>query len=215
MSYRVRIDEKVSVEDLKSFFNISDELVIVHHMVNDNPHFHLYIRSENWKSPQAMRYAIRTKFKNLNKTDYSIKTCDESRKDEYIQYLFNRKHGNVPTLMYTTMDTTSHQQRALEVYNDFMEKYKSVDEITTYDICKMLAEWIRTNGSVTKLEMVNQCIEIHNKYGKSYCVFSLERVLTTAMGLTDQYRSHVINSVMDKVFPQNVNRLRNDRLYEE
>lgn len=204
MSYRVRIDEKVSFEDLMCFFEVFSDLVIVHHIVNDNPHFHAYIKTEKWKSPQSMRYSIRTRFQNLNKTDYSVKLCDEDRKDEYIQYMFNRKHGNIPTLKYSTIDITKHKERADEVANDFMEKYKNKDDVTNYDLSKMLAEYIRTNGlnqwnHDDKHKLVIQAIELHNKYGKAYCEFSLQRMITTAMGLTD-WRTLVVDNVYQKLF---------------
>lgn len=211
MSYRIRVDAKISYEDLMCFFEVFTDLTIVRHDVNDNPHFHAYIMTDKWKSPQSMRYAIRTKFKNLNKTDYSIKLCDETRKDEYIQYLFNRKHGNIPTLLFSTIDTTQHQLRAEQVANDFMEKYQKDHEITQYDISKMLAEYIRTNDTNNKYEIISQCLSLHNKYGKSYTVFSLERSVMTAMGLTDKYKDYVIQQTYDKVFPMRANdRLRNN-----
>lgn len=208
MLYRIRIDCRIQEDQLRSFFNSYNDIVIVHHQLpKGNPHWHLYLNTERWKSPQSIRYSLRTQFPNLRggkNGDYAIGLCDIDRIDEYLQYLFNRKHGNIPTLVFSTIDLTNHKKRADEVASDFMEKYGDKTDITNYDISKMLAEYIRTNGLNQwsyddKQMVVRQAINLHNQYSKSYCEYSLQKVITTAMGLTD-WRSVVEANVFNKMF---------------
>lgn len=144
MMYRVRIDD-VQQTDLLSFISgISNSYFLIHHIVNENSHYHAYINAPLLMSAQSLRYRVKTKYK-LEKTQFAVGLCDETRVFEYIQYCFNRKNGNVPTLVGHNMDdelVKLAEQRATEVQKAFTEN-KKTKSITLFDISNEVFDLVK------------------------------------------------------------------------
>jgi len=154
-----------------------------------NPHFHFYIKSK-FNSVEAAKYNLKKFFKRLTKSDWSLRPCDADRVDEYLQYFFNTKHGNRPTLIYSFKDLSEHQARANEIAAAFTEVItdrKKKEEKTFYDIAMELADNMRSQGISTNeyILMTHEAIKIHRKYRKGFNLFALERTMTTAMGINE------------------------------
>lgn len=207
MKFRVRVDE-VSEETQKlliAHVQSSVSHVLVRHDFPDghNSHFHMYI-DNGYASCQAYRYQVDKLFK-VKGSLRSVVKCDDDRVDEYVQYLFNKKKGNIPTLLSTNMDVTSHQQKALDVA-DAWEAERSKD-VSAYHIAQELVRWIDDNDINPAMndgirQLIEKAIDIHNKYAKGYCDFSLSRVCQTAMGLSHNFawKRYLVAKVGEKLF---------------
>jgi len=191
MLVRGRIDEVKGVTDavLEEWLTtVGTDLVLVHHILpTGNPHYHFYLDAV-FKSVQSMAYQMKKKFPNLTKSDWTIKPCDLERRGEYFSYLFNNKRGNVSRLVKAFTDMEPFITKAAEITADFDARRKEKQKKHTgYDISMELAEWIRTmayTDSKNYHQVVLQAIKLHSLYKKSFCLFSLERVVITAMGET-------------------------------
>lgn len=93
--YRVRIDivNDVDIDRLIKISNPTRYVIVRHELPHGNPHFHAFI--ENDLKENTYRQRIKREFPTIKSTDYSIKKCDYQRVNEYVQYMFNTKHGNV------------------------------------------------------------------------------------------------------------------------
>lgn len=211
MMFRVRVDEIVPdmKERLSTFFS-DKEHVLVHHVLPNgkNPHFHVFLNTELFLSIQAFRYQFQ-KLTNAKGPEMSIKQCDIERKDEYIQYLFNRKHGNTPTLISTTIDTANHEANALKVAEDFSSSVKKTkkknDEITNWEISEKVRELIfAREDPLSEYEIYSQAIDaaidVCRKHKKTYTDFSIVRLVQTAITSDKNYRENFKKSVMERMF---------------
>jgi len=216
MLFRIRVDEGTSAPTGPSF---RDQLVaylkekphvLVHHVLpHGNPHYHAYVdHTMIFKSIAAYKYQWKKLafVKPLTPNDWSIKECSPDRIPEYLAYLFNTKHGNVATLVSSTIDVTQPQASAKAVSDDFairadLRKDKK-QSVTTWDMAQELKEWIDKHESDHdwRQDMVAEAIEIHRRYHKSFCSFSLTRMIQTAMGTSQTRKNYVISEVMDKLF---------------
>jgi len=206
MLVRGRIDQVNGVDDdglMKWLTTVGTDLVLVHHILPQreglkwetqkpventrNPHYHFYLNT-TYKSPQSLGYQLKKQFTNLTKDDWSIKPCTPSRAEEYWQYLFNEKHGNKWRLVKAFTEMDQYIKRAGEVTADFATRRKEKQkQHTGHDISMELAEWCKTMGyaatdSPPYQQIIKHAIELHRLYKKSYCLFSLERVVITALG---------------------------------
>lgn len=92
--FRVRVDivNDLNSDDLLEVCGSPDTHVLVRHeLPHGNPHYHLWLPTDI--TDKALRLRLDRKF-NLKKTDRSVKICNPERVNEYIQYMFNTKHGN-------------------------------------------------------------------------------------------------------------------------
>ena len=204
MLIRGRIDAVKGVTDdglLAWLTNSGKDIILVHHILpqmeglkwdtqepypdTTNPHYHFYLDT-TYKSVQALAYQIKKKFTMLNKTDWSLKPCDPERREEYWQYLFNNKHGNTWRLVSTYTPMEVFIERANHVTQSFEERRKErLKTKTGYDISMELAEWIRQMDYTERdnyKPITLHAIKLHRQYKKAFCLFSLERVVITALG---------------------------------
>lgn len=189
MLFRVRIDEveTTSPEALTQWCaKNSKDHVVMHHHVHQNKHYHLYLDSPMVMSPQFMRYKLKTHF-NLESTQYSVGACDEERVAEYLSYLYNTKHGNIATLIATTLDDeimqTAHQsaQVITEAYK--VERQKKPKSMSLYDIAKEVDglcghECSRTDVVMTAIRLLHQYCKCHDSY-------LVRKVVETVLSMKD------------------------------
>lgn len=67
-------------------------VIVRHELPHGNPHYHAYLQMEIQEN--TLRQRFKRKLKDLKPSDYSIKRCEPTRADEYVQYMFNQKKGN-------------------------------------------------------------------------------------------------------------------------
>lgn len=144
--YRVRIDQVDGLADdtVTQFLrDKSDAFLLVHHQINNNPHYHAYVRTKYTQG----------NFSNLIKRTfpvtgdlYSNKKCDSARRHEYFAYMFNTKKGNIPRYVdsegISPLDITQAQAHATEVAKEFTARVSSAKK-SKFDIAEFIAdkEW--------------------------------------------------------------------------
>lgn len=141
-SYRVRLDCTGGVleETVKWFLNDKcDVYLLVHHQINDNPHYHAYVET---KYTQGNFSNLIKKTFGISGADYSNKKCDDDRKYEYFSYLFNVKKGNVPTYVTShgidNLTINQAKENAKQIAKEFQEKVSSGKK-TKFDIAEFVA----------------------------------------------------------------------------
>lgn len=212
MLFRLRVDE-VNLFVQQKFTELlhGHEHVFVKHVLpHGNPHFHAYADLD-YKSCQALRYQIDKRFDITKSDQRSVTPCDVDRKDEYIQYLFNTKKGNVWTLLSSTMDVTAHQQAALQVTEEFVKsrKGKKLQGPTTWDLAQYVQTAVAADPEVPETEnaiyaqYVHHAILVHREYKKPFCDFSLVRVIQTAMSGSKRDTRLLERSVLNRLIPRN------------
>ena len=211
MKFRVRIDETSTCkpEMLAAWTTKnSADYVVMHHLVNKNSHFHLYMDSPNILSCQAMRYKVKTVFK-LEPVEFSVGICDETRITEYLSYLYNSKHGNVATLLTTNLSEEIMQvamESALAIGKEFLktkkEKAKGMYEIA-----------LECVKEVNKLEYHSQpwpelhqgiyivCVKQLHKYCKCHDSFLVNKLVETVLSHRDpdKYATDLYKTAIDKM----------------
>lgn len=207
MKFRVRIDDKPLLrEELTSYLEGKDHVLVHHVLPSGNPHFHFFIDMPLIKSQQSYRYQIKVKFK-VSGSDFSVKQCDEDKVEEYIQYLFNEKNGNKPTLVSSSRDVSEHQRKARVVADEFANRQSSKKEtISSWGLAMELRKMINQYPDHLReyevyTQFIHDAIKVHEKHQKSYCEFSLLRVIQTAMG-DSKWTGALIEKVHKKIYPQ-------------
>lgn len=187
MKFRVRIDGQ---DDLKviQYSEPYVSSVIVHHILpHGNPHYHLYIEDAMSLSIDAFRQRVKRYFKPEHRSDYSVKVCDEDKEHEYIQYLFNTKHGNTARLVFHKYDSnllTSLKEAAQDVTRDFearAEKRKQKGP-TIYDIAEEVRDIVsQTHEDDLSIQGYTQiCIDVLHKHRKPCEPNMLIKLVSTA-----------------------------------
>jgi len=213
MLFRLRVDEvNPNVqEEITNLVSGHEHVLVKHVLPNGNPHFHAYADLP-YKSRQALRYHIDKQCKTKS-TDRSITECDPTRKDEYIQYLFNTKKGNTWSLISSTLDTTGHQASAQLVAAEFEEtrppKEKKTQGPTVWDMAQetiALATSKLPDEPESEFQIyqtyVEACIDVHHRHKKAFCEFSLARVVQTALSGHKRGRARLVRSVMERIYRQ-------------
>jgi len=200
MKFRVRIDDVNDVaKTIKEWAgSVSCQHVVVHHLVNANSHFHAYLDAPMIMSPQALRYKIKTTFK-LEKVAYSVGICDEERVPEYIQYLFNTKHGNVATIHATNVDhsiITAARNAAHVVSEEYAKSRTSRKSLTLYDIACEVRATVSDDQNITQI--VHMTIRLLHKYCKCHDRFLVTKVVDTVRSMVDpsEYAEFILKSLI-------------------
>lgn len=194
--FRIRIDDTKQVAATLAEWaeTVSRTYVIVHHLVNANSHFHLYLDAPMVMSAQALRYKIKTKF-GLDKVEYSVGLCDEARIDEYLQYLFNTKHGNVATLHRTNIGGDAIQRAtaaAQVVSEEFRSKRESLKPKTLYEIAKEVRATVADDTDVGQI--VSMTIKLLHKYCKCHDRYLVIKIVDTVRSMVNpsEYAEHIL-----------------------
>ncbi len=203
--FRIRVD---IVNDLNSDQLIEvcgpDTYVIVRHeLPTGNPHYHAYFKYNSDIKENTLRQRFKRKFGFLKSSDYSIKKCDEERTNEYVQYMFNTKHGNRWELISTFNfdDTTLRDliQAAKQISSDFANSKESTKKNTgptIWDLAQEVeAKFIDIQKSKINFHQLDSdriiiytdvAIETLRKHRKPFDEFLLRKVITTAMSTTEK-----------------------------
>lgn len=144
--------------------------------------------------------------------------------DKFITYMSKGKLEPVYTKGFTAEEIERYKSDWIERTEPGPANTTDKDglkQISSYQISKELAAWIDsktsgtgwfyyqgrfTNGNtdnieITEEEVIEKCIGLHNKYSKSYCDFSLVRVIQTSYGLSEKghWKKKLVESVKQKL----------------
>lgn len=224
---RIRIDNNnLTNKDIAEWFSLwCSELVIVHHQLpHGNPHYHLYANCDlaEHTSTQAMRMRIKRKFDITKSSDYSVKQCDGNRVDEYISYMFNTKHGNVATLIFSNIDSNRLDKCILlakQVSDNFdlSKRSRKPTTITQYDmsdeVYKLVLDKykIHTPLGLDIIELQKRDIEIYedcvkaaidvcHKHRKGFDFFSINKIIIPAYTRFSNCRISFVDKIVSKFF---------------
>lgn len=218
--FRIRIDRILGL-DSDSVIELCEpktHVTVLHELPKGNPHYHLYVETD--VKEQALRQRFKRKFTELKSTDYSIKKCDAARVNEYIQYLFNTKHGNKWELIDTNnfdIELLDNLKKAAKEISDHFEtvhKSKKSDRPTVYDIATEISEELKKRFTSVKTmstvettpfpqlyeEALNIAIDICHKYKQPFEEHYLRRLVTTAVGVSAKGKQGIIRKIMAKEF---------------
>lgn len=213
--YRVRIDYKPDFDFLKligeDLFDEAKELLIVHHVLpHGNPHYHVYVNID--VKENTIRQRI--KRKGFVASEFSLKQCDPQRKDEYIQYLFNEKHGNQATVIFNRDIDSEYLHRlqiqAKDVTNEFAHRQtrKRPGKLTIYELAEEVHKKIQEHvGPVSIKEYVKVSIDICIKHKQAFEEHYLRRLAFTAMAMSnDEWgrRNWIASLVVEKIMPRQI-----------
>lgn len=217
MNYAIRMTFKwseVSVlfHDLKE----AKALVVYEHMDGTRPHIHAYVE-EMTITPQTMKNRL-TRLLGFkpHKTDWSFKT-DADRK--FITYM--SKGHLQPSYVKNIDEAEIDGYRSQWIERRQPSPEMKAKSITSWDIAQELANIIDEKRELRVVykdayvtrhewyeippeEIIKECIEVHKKYRKTFCDFSLIRVIQTAYGISssDKFKESLVRTVMNKLFPQ-------------
>ena len=191
MKFRIRVDitSEFTEEKLVRFMS-GYSAIAVRHDVNANPHFHAYIDAPMVMSCPAMRARVDSVFK-VKGTDRSVKQCDDARVLEFVQYLFNTKHGNISTLLFNNVISEVDLQECMSKADEVAKEYERTtreqrmkkDTITQYDLAQEVADTVAPGKTVQDYTLA--AIAVMNRHRKAFCDFSLRKVIFTAMCHSD------------------------------
>lgn len=227
MSYAIRLsyrylDLASFLEDLKTE---TDVLVVYEHDDGNRPHVHIYTEGLKQSVLTVKNRLARYLGFRPAKTDWSFKTA-ENRK--FITYMskgtlqpktckgidgteleglrsqwIERRQPNTEKEVKSTVSTWSMAKELAE----FMDNQARCEEVKvrTHEnglrITHTRHEWYEVSPEC----MIQECIEIHKRHEKSFCDFSLIRVIQTAYGLStrEHWNKQIVNTVYAKLFPIN------------
>lgn len=199
--YRLRIDEisGLHVNRLLEVCGSVQHVIVRHELPHGNPHYHAYIKTEIKQA--NLRKKIKTLFPEIQKTDYSLKACDEQRINEYVQYMFNTKHGNkwelIDTLNYDDTALSVAMESAKKISTDYTETHVKKRDTgpTIWDLAQELEQKVKDRP--LKLNQfdtdwittyTNEAIAIMRNHRKPFDEFLLRKIITTAMSSTEKGR---------------------------
>ena len=227
--FRLRID---IVNDLNSDQLIEvcgpDTYVIVRHeLPHGNPHYHAYFKYNTEMKDNTLRQRLKRKFGFLKSSDYSIKKCDEERANEYVQYMFNTKHGNKWELIdihnFDNKLLDDLKQNAQKISDDYQSTQKSKSKgPTIWDLAQQVEKEFKDTFNIVD----NLGDEIHNYYSneqrritvytdlsikvlrhnhKAFDDNLLRKLIATAMSSTERGREIMRKKMIKSFFIDNHN----------
>lgn len=201
MKFRLRVDEKEpeTSDKFKKLLKGYTHVLVRHELPHGNPHFHAYVDMPDKSSCPAMRYTIDQTF-GVEKTDRSVKKCDDDKIDLYVQYLFNTKKGNKWTLISHTFDVDVHVERAKAVSEAFQEATQKRTTITEWDMCVELRSCVENTPDMSEHAVIESAIQIRNKYEKPFNDHVLARMVQTAISTLPRWGAYVRVKVHERVF---------------
>lgn len=202
MKFRLRVDEKNEETGGKMLDMIRKypHVLVRHELPHGNPHFHAYVDAHDIKSCPAYRYVI-DQVLGVKGTERSVKKCDDDKMNEYVQYLFNEKHGNKWTLMSHTFDVDIHVQKAKAVAEAFADRQDKRKIITEWDMAMELRSRVENQtNELNKSHVIEIAIEIRYKYSKMFNDHTLTKMIQTAIADLPQWKQYVIFRTFSRVF---------------
>lgn len=218
MLFRIRVDElnhHVHRQLIKMLTG-HEHVLVKHVLPHGNPHYHAYADLP-YNFPSALRYHLDKECHIPKGSGHarSVKECEPTRKDEYIQYLFNTKKGNIWTIVSSTVDTTEHQAKAATVAEEFAAanppKEKKDKGPTMWDIAMETHQlFVLTHTGMPSAQFPSDvhreyarcAIQVCRKYRKGFCEYTLQKIVQTAMTEHEAYKELVVNALVRRLKPR-------------
>lgn len=218
--FRVRLDEKSGLNVPEYIDSIgATTYVLVHHVLpHGNPHYHAFIQTDI----KEQTFRQRIKRLGYSASDFSIKKCQDTRKDEYIQYLFNQKHGNKSTLIkshnFDDQLLLQLQSQAQSVADEFASRHEAKQNTkpTIFQFSQEVREELENRFTRhmlfnhremddTPFPQIYQnaleiAIKICHKYNQPFEEHYLKRIVTTALSYLQTGKQGIVDKIMRKEF---------------
>jgi len=218
MYYRIRVDqiEGVEVEDFEAICEPKVSVLVHHILPTGNPHYHYLIDTD--VKENTLRQRIKRKYPSLKSTDYSIKKADDERINEYVQYLFNTKHGNKSTLISANnfdndiledlkkqaqkvsdeYDATKSRHKVATMYELAEEIHRQVNKTFTIDDLgtTALQDHLQLGLPINIEEYVDATMMVCRKHRKGFDEFMVRKLITTALAQSAKGRLYVRSRIL-------------------
>lgn len=219
--YRLRVDQvaDLNIDTLIQTCRPDTYVIVRHELPTGNPHYHAYFKYNGDMKENTLRQRFKRNFTYLKSTDYSIKKCDAERANEYIQYMFNTKHGNKWELIITNdfddqllNDLIQNAKQISDDYAESKNKPKSKSP-TIWDLAveveeRFKQEYLTVNNLGDEVLINDQIqvrveiytnitIQVLRKHHKGFDEFLLRKVITTAMTSTAKGREIMRRKMLD------------------
>lgn len=205
--FRVRIDGHDD-DNVSKFFEPYKSCVLVHHTLpHGNPHYHAYVNAtNNTIGIDAFRARVKRYFKPESRTDYSVKKCDDDKINEYVQYLFNTKHGNQSrVVLVNNFDNdllNSLREDAKAISDDYQRRTtirKESKGVTIYQLGEELGDLIEQNHIIepTMRDYTLHAIQVCRKHMKPCDRNMLIKIVSVAMSRSDSGKEVLVKSVQE------------------
>lgn len=205
--YRIRIDivNDLNSDQLLEICDSEAHVVVRHELPHGNPHYHAWIQTS--VKENTLRQRFKRKFGFLKSSDYSIKKCDEERTNEYVQYMFNTKHGNkwelIDTYNFDNQLLDNLKEAAQKISTDYAESHKKSKGITIWDIAEEVEKEFTQEFHVVNnlgdeihkfyeqeerkiIVYTDIAIKVLRKHRKAFDEFLLRKVISTAMSSSEK-----------------------------
>jgi len=187
MKFRVRIDGQEDQNVTQFCEPYVSSVIVQHTLPHGNPHYHMFIEDRMSLSIDAFRARVKRFFKPESRSDYSVKVCDEDKEHEYIQYLFNTKHGNVSRLVthkYDSVTLNRLKESAQDITREFEARvtHRKSKGPTIYDIAEQVRDIAeQTHNTDLTVEWYTQtAITVLHKHRKTCEPNMLIKIVSTA-----------------------------------
>lgn len=201
MKFRIRVDDTVpdAADRWKKLLKGYTHVLVSHVLPHGNPHHHAYVDMPDKTSCPALRYTIDKEF-GVSAAERSVKKCDDDRVNDYVQYLFNEKHGNKWVLVSHTFDVNIHVEKAKAVAAAFAERQEKKTTITEWDMSEELKSMIENAANPTETEIIELAISIRRKYEKPFNDHVMARMIQTAIADMPRWGAYVRQKIHERVF---------------
>lgn len=220
--YRLRydiVDNDLDADSLMQVCQTTSHVLVRHELPHGNPHYHAYIATD--LKENTLRQRIKRLNPEMKSTDYSIKKCNPAMVNEYVQYMFNTKHGNkwelIDTCNFDNDLINSLIENAQKISKDYeLVKSKPRHRITIWDIAEevnnlVVEKWISFGRGRMEdfpldaehersiiTDYTDMAIHVLRKNQKPFDEYLLRKVLATSMSnhefMKDILRKKMINN---------------------
>lgn len=215
-------------EDVKEFFRRFDTCAVYQHDADEEvSRTHIHALVETACSTDTLKNWLRKIIGSVEKSDWSFvaKLKGEPVTDRFITYMSKGKLEPKLVKGFTQEQIDAYRKEWIAHTKPAKGDKDSAKPISSYDIAKELAQYMDDYAKQIEIpiphalhvkkqyrhewievpteDMIRQAIKIHNKYRKTYCDFSLVRVIQTAMGLStrEKWNDRIVSTVYEKLFP--------------
>lgn len=190
MAYFVRVT--ASYDEIKPFCESvpCDTLVVYEHDASQ-VHCHFYIITS--LKTDSLKVRLK-KLRNFDKTQWSFKTA---RDDRCVRYMAKGK--------YDPKYVKGFSQDIIDAYKaDWKEEPTKKEKPSVYDLAQEVYSYVKeevcdTDEKYYQLLIFN-AINVHHKYRKAFCDFSLMKVVETAATFSIQGTQNLERRMLSKIF---------------
>lgn len=219
MLYAIRLT--FPYEKLKDFFDRFEKAVVYQHDADESvSRTHVHALLEMSVSTDTAKNWVTKSVGYRPKSDMWSFVSKLQKQPVTMEYITYMTKGKLEPVMLKGYDKElCDKYKARWVNHIVPDRQITTNKVVTnYDIAVELKQWITTEiwdgseyeqhrklGTIDDINhrfVVNKCVELHNKYRKTYTQFSLLKVIETAWGLCPtgtKWRDRLVNAVVRKL----------------